>query len=70
MAPFDRAEAYKIAEELGFPVLKAWDHLSANVVQKMLRCMAIVTKEPYDHLTDAEVTVISTVISSKNGCEM
>jgi hypothetical protein len=36
----------------------------------MLRCMAIVTKEPYDHLTDAEVTVISTVISSKNGCEM
>jgi hypothetical protein len=44
--------------------------ISPTVVDKMFRCMAIVSKEKYDHITAAEIAVISCVISSINGCEM
>jgi AhpD family alkylhydroperoxidase len=65
-----REEAYKEIEELGYPILKVFDNFPPSMASKLMRIMSVVTKEECDHLTPAEVTVISSVISAANGCEM
>jgi hypothetical protein len=65
-----REEAYKEIEELGYPILKTFDNFPPSMASKLLRIMSIVSKEECDHLTPAEVTVISAVISAANGCEI
>ena len=65
-----REEVNEEVQALGFPVLKVFDEFNPSLVSKLARVLSIVTKEEYDHLTPAEVAVISAVVSSSNGCEM
>lgn len=65
-----REEVNEEVQAIGFPVLKVFDEFNPSLVSKLARVLSIVTKEEYDHLTPAEVAVISAVVSSSNGCEM
>ena len=63
-----------VAEEgkaLGIPLLNVFkNHFPPSLISKTFRVLNIVNKEPYEHLTPAEVTVIASVVSSANGCEI
>lgn len=64
----------EVAEEaklMGYPMLNVLtQNYPPSLISKTYRLINIITKEPYEHLTPAEVNVIAAVVSSANGCEM